>query len=180
VSANAFDPVPADSPRQNSQPGSTVPAGFGAAATVAANPQRATSVAATNGFGGVAAAPASQEQAAKPAPAGTSFTAAVAADPRPVPAHRQPVTEPLEILYKPRPAYTGEARRAHIEGDVVLEVLFTGAGTLRVLKVIRGLGYGLEQNALDAAAKIRFRPAREDGHAVDTVAQVRISFQLAY
>jgi TonB family protein len=104
----------------------------------------------------------------------------VAADPRPAAAHRQPADEPLEILYKPRPVYTDEARRAHIEGDVVLEVLFTGAGTLRVLRVVRGLGYSLEQNAMDAAAKIRFRPAREDGRAVDTVAMVRISFQIAY
>ncbi len=158
VSGNAFDTVPADSPRRNSQPGGTLPAGFG----------------------GVAAAPPSQEPAAKSAPAGTAFTAAVAADPRQAFPHRQPASEPLEIFYKPRPAYTEEARRAHIEGEIVLEVLFTGTGNLRVLKVVRGLGYGLEQNALDAAAKIRFRPSREDGHPVDTVAQVRISFQLAY
>ncbi len=46
--------------------------------------------------------------------------------------------------------------------------------------MVRGLGYGLEQNATDAAAKIRFRPAKEDGRAVDTVAMVRISFQMAY
>jgi TonB family protein len=180
VSGTTFDTVPADSPRRNSQPGAMLPAGFGAAGTTAANPHRATSIAVSNGFGGVAAAPPSQEPAAKPAPAGTAFTAAVAADPRQPPAHRQPAAEPLEILYKPRPAYTEEARRAHIEGDIVLEVLFPGTGNLRVLRVVRGLGYGLEQNALDAAAKIRFRPSREDGHAVDTVAQVRISFQLAY
>ncbi len=62
----------------------------------------------------------------------------------------------------------------------MLEVLFPGTGNLRVLRVVRGLGYGLEQNALDAAAKIRFRPASEDGHPVDTVANVRISFQVAY
>jgi TonB family protein len=157
-----------------------LPAGFGAAGVAAANPHHATSIVASNAFGGVAAAPPSQEPAAKPAPAGTAFTAAVSADPRQVAARRQPAAEPLEILYKPRPGYTEEARRAHIEGDIVLEVLFTGAGNLRVLRVVRGLGYGLEQNALDAAAKIRFRPAKEDGHAVDTVAMIRISFQLAY
>ena len=62
----------------------------------------------------------------------------------------------------------------------MLEVIFAAAGNLRILRVVRGLGYGLEQNAFDAAAKIRFRPSKEDGRAVDTVAQVRISFQLAY
>ncbi len=90
------------------------------------------------------------------------------------------MAQPLEILFKPRPAYTEEARRAHVEGDVVLEVLFTGSGDLRVLRVVRTLGYGLETKAIDAAAKIRFRPAGADGHPIDTVATVRISFQMAY
>ena len=75
---------------------------------------------------------------------------------------RQAAAESLEITFKPRPNYTEEARRARIEGDVVLEVLFTASGTLRVLRVVRGLGYGLDQNAIEAAAKIRFRPATED------------------
>jgi TonB family protein len=96
------------------------------------------------------------------------------------PADHKAVAEALEIQDKPRPAYTEEARRARVEGDVVLEVLFTGSGSLRVLRVVERLGYGLEQNAIDAVAKIRFRPAREDGHAIDTIAMVRISFQLAY
>ncbi len=62
----------------------------------------------------------------------------------------------------------------------MLEVLFPGSGNLRVLRVVRGLGFGLDQNALDAAAKVRFRPASENGHPVDTVATIRISFQMAY
>ena len=141
--------------------------GFGAAGVTAANPRRGTSAAASNGFGAAAAAPSSQDSAAKSKTSGTAFIAAVAA-------------EPLEILFKPRPGYTEEARRARVEGDVVLEALFSAAGNLRVLRVVGGLGYGLEQNAIDAARRIRFRPAKEDGHAVDTVAMVRISFQMAY
>jgi TonB family protein len=105
----------------------------------------------------------------------------VAANPSRQPAvARKSAGETLEILFKPRPTYTEEARRARIEGDVVLEVLFAGSGSLRVLRVISGLGYGLDQNAIDAAAKIRFRPASEGGNAIDTVATVRISFQMAY
>ena len=177
---NTFDTVPADVPRRNSQPAATLPAGFGAAGVATANPRRATSAAPSNGFGGVAAAAPSQPPAASPAPAATAFTAAVAAGPAQVPARRRPASEPLEILFKPRPAYTDAARRARIEGDIVLEVLFPGAGNLRVVRVVHGLGYGLEQNALDAAAKIRFRPSSQEGRPVDTVAMVRISFQLAY
>lgn len=99
---------------------------------------------------------------------------------KPAAVSRKPAAEPLEILYKPRPAYTEEARLARIEGDVVIEALFTSSGTLRVLRVVRPLGYGLDQQAVEAAGKIRFRPAREDGRSIDTVATVRISFQMAY
>ena len=203
VIGGTFGTVPADTPRRGDAPGAMLPAGFGAAGVTAAdtrrgtsagasngfgaagvtaaNPRRGTSAGASNGFGAVAAAPSSQEPAAKPKTSGTAFIAAVTADPvRQPAADRQATAEPLEILYKPRPGYTEEARRARVEGDIVLEALFSAAGNLRVLRVVRGLGYGLEQNAIDAAAKIRFRPAKEDGHAVDTVAMVRISFQMAY
>jgi TonB family protein len=129
----------------------------------------------------VAAAAPPPEPAPKPKAPASAFTSAVAADPKPQPpAKRQLAAEPLEILFKPRPDYTEEARRARLEGDVVLEVQFTSSGSLRVLRVVHGLGHGLDQNAIDAAGKIRFRPATEDGRAVDTVAMVRISFQIAY
>ena len=62
----------------------------------------------------------------------------------------------------------------------MVEAVFPASGALRVLRVVRGLGFGLDQNALDAAAKVRFRPASKDGIPVDTVATLRISFQMAY
>ena len=86
----------------------------------------------------------------------------------------------LEILDKPRPAYSDEALRLQIEGEVVLEILFTASGQIRVLRVLHGLGHGLEENALKAAMAIRFRPALEHGLPVDTVATARIEFRLAY
>jgi TonB family protein len=86
----------------------------------------------------------------------------------------------LEILQKPRPAYSDEARRLQIEGEVVLEMVFPASGQVRVLRVLHGLGHGLDENATKAAMAIRFRPAVEQGKPVDTVATVRIEFQLAY
>lgn len=86
----------------------------------------------------------------------------------------------LEILSKPRPDYTDEARRLRIEGEVLLEALFPATGQIRVLRVLRGLGHGLDENAFKAAMAIRFRPAIEHGQPLDTVANVRIVFQLAY
>ena len=89
-------------------------------------------------------------------------------------------TAPVEILFKPRPAYTDEARTKKIEGEVVLRVAFSASGDVRVLQVVRGLGYGLDQSGEEAAREIRFRPAQANGQPVDSIAFVHITFQLAY
>ncbi len=91
-----------------------------------------------------------------------------------------PVTRSVEILSKPRPAYTEEARRQRIEGEVLLEILFAASGQVRVLGTVRGLGYGLDENAVAAAEAIRFRPAERAGIATDSTAIVHIVFQLAF
>jgi TonB family protein len=88
-------------------------------------------------------------------------------------------TTPVEILSKPRPAYTDEARAQKIEGEVLLEMQFSGSGEARVLRVVRGLGHGLDETALTAARGIRFRPATRAGTPVDSAAIVHIVFQLA-
>ena len=87
---------------------------------------------------------------------------------------------PVEIVFKPRPDYTEEARRLRVQGDVVLRVLFAASGKIQVLDVVQGLGYGLDENARRAAEQIRFKPASNDGKPVDSTANVRIAFQLAY
>jgi TonB family protein len=91
-----------------------------------------------------------------------------------------PVTRSVEILSKPRAAYTEEARRRRIEGEVLLDVLFAASGQVRVLGTVRGLDHGLDENAIAAAEAIRFRPAERAGIAVDSAAIVHIVFQLAY
>jgi TonB family protein len=85
----------------------------------------------------------------------------------------------VEILSKPKPVYTQEARDLRLEGDVVLEVTFTAGGVLRVLGVSQGLGHGLDEAAIEAAKKIRFNPARRDGAPVDHTAKLRVVFRLA-
>jgi periplasmic protein TonB len=89
-------------------------------------------------------------------------------------------TTPVEILSKPRPAYTAEARSLQLEGEVLLEIRFAASGNTRCLRVIRGLGHGLDESAIAAAREIRFRPARQDGSTIDSDAIVHIQFQLAY
>jgi TonB family protein len=86
---------------------------------------------------------------------------------------------PAEIISKPVPSYTPEARAQRIEGEVLLEVVFEASGKLRVLRVVRGLGHGLDDAAVRAAEQIRFKPALKDGQPSDSTAVVHIIFQLA-
>lgn len=86
---------------------------------------------------------------------------------------------PAEILSKPTPIYTDEARTKRIEGEVLLEVVFEASGKLRVVRIVRGLGHGLDENAVRAAEQIRFKPALKDGRPSDSTAVVHIIFQLA-
>jgi TonB family protein len=89
------------------------------------------------------------------------------------------IETPVEIVSKPKPVYTDEARRNHVEGEVVLEVTFDAGGRLRVLRVVGGLGHGLDEAAIAAAEKIRFTPAKRNGQPVDYTATLRVVFRLA-
>ncbi|HWG59974.1 MAG TPA: energy transducer TonB [Candidatus Acidoferrales bacterium] len=89
-------------------------------------------------------------------------------------------TREVQVSFIPKPAYTATARAKKIEGDVLLQVVFSASGRVIVQKVVRGLGYGLDDAAETAAREIRFRPAEQDGQPVDFPAVVRIQFALAY
>lgn len=90
-----------------------------------------------------------------------------------------PVETPVEVLWKPKPAYTDEARAKKLEGDVTLAVVFQATGTVHVVRVVRGLGSGLDESARTAAEQIRFRPGKKDGVPVDQTALVLIKFELS-
>jgi TonB family protein len=85
---------------------------------------------------------------------------------------------PVEILFKPRPSYTVEAREMRLEGEVSLQVIFQASGTIRVVRVLQGLGHGLDEAAQQAALRVRFKPAMRGGVPVDTNATIKISFEL--
>ncbi|MGD0567553.1 MAG: energy transducer TonB [Candidatus Sulfotelmatobacter sp.] len=91
-----------------------------------------------------------------------------------------PATTPVEITFKPQPVYTDEARGLKLEGEVLLEVMFGANGTLHVNRVVRGLGHGLDEAAMAAANKMRFKPAQRMGQPVDSTAIVHVTFQMAY
>ena len=98
---------------------------------------------------------------------------------RPKAAEAPPKLVPPEILSKPTPAYTEEARRLRVEGEVLLEVVLQASGHVRVLRVVRGLGHGLDESAIRAAEQISFKPALRDGQPADSTAVLHIIFQLA-
>jgi TonB family protein len=85
----------------------------------------------------------------------------------------------IEILFKPKPRYTDEAEALGIQGTVVLEVEFTASNEVRVLRVIRKLGHGLDEAAIRAAEQIRFKPARRQGVPIDSRVTVQIEFHLS-
>ncbi|MGB8990323.1 MAG: TonB family protein [Candidatus Sulfotelmatobacter sp.] len=86
---------------------------------------------------------------------------------------------PAEIISKPVPVYTQEARNLRIQGEVLLEVVLQASGNLHVVRVVRGLGHGLDDNAVKAAEQIRFRPATKNGQPADSTVVLHIVFQLA-
>jgi TonB family protein len=106
--------------------------------------------------------------------------ASVSAAPKLKPTAAVSNSRPVEILFKPKPEYTDEARAKRIEGEVLLQVIFTAAGEVKVERVVQGLGYGLESSAEAAARQIRFRPAQLEGQPIDSNAIVHITFALAY
>jgi len=88
-------------------------------------------------------------------------------------------TIPAEITFKPRPAYTDEGRKLKVEGEVLLNVVFTATGQVQIRGVVSGLGHGLDESAIRAAEKIQFKPALKDGQPTDFPAVLHILFQLA-
>jgi len=83
------------------------------------------------------------------------------------------------VLSKPTPVYSDEARTLHIEGDVLLEVEFTATGEIHVLRVVRGLGHGLDESAVRAVQGMRFKPAQRNGQPIDVRTTISIVFRLA-
>lgn len=91
----------------------------------------------------------------------------------------RPVNQPVAIQSKLQPLYTREAREHRVEGEVLLNVVFAADGRVRVLNVVRGLGYGLDEAAQHAVQGMKFTPALRDGRPVDSTATLHVIFQLS-
>jgi protein TonB len=78
----------------------------------------------------------------------------------------------------PDPDYTEEARRAKKQGTCILWLIVDSAGHPRDIRVIRGLGFGLDAKAMEAVKQWKFQPALKDGRPVDVQISVEVEFHL--
>ena len=88
---------------------------------------------------------------------------------------RDGVSEPQKI-YGPDPAYTQQASKARLEGAVVLQIVVKPDGTVGTVKVVQGLGKGLDQSAQKTISTWRFKPSLKDGKPVAVRVDVTINF----
>src|ERR1700724_1588309 len=85
---------------------------------------------------------------------------------------------PPSVILKVEPEYSEEARKAKFQGTVILFVVVDEKGNPKELKVIRPLGLGLDQKAIEAVEKWKFRPGMKDGKPVAVQATIEVNFRL--
>jgi TonB family protein len=158
TAVGAFDSVTSGTPARTARAG------------VVASPAFGSSTADTGG---------TRKPAAEVRPIGFDAVSPAPAQARIAPPPVDRVDVPVEILFKPTPVYTEEARGLKLEGDVLLDVEFAASGSVTVLQVVRGLGHGLDEAATTAARQIRFKPAQNAGRPINFRTTVHIVFRLA-
>ncbi len=85
---------------------------------------------------------------------------------------------PPSVLFKTEPVYSEEARVAKYQGTVVLAVEIGLNGSAQNIRVMKGLGLGLDENAIAAVEQWRFQPATKDGAPVTVQASIEVNFRL--
>ena len=87
------------------------------------------------------------------------------------------ITPPVKI-YHPQPQYTEDARRARIQGVVILEATINREGEVVDVRVLKGLPMGLDKSAVETALQWRFKPATENGKPVAVFFNLLVNFSL--
>jgi TonB family protein len=86
--------------------------------------------------------------------------------------------KPPSVLSKVEPGYAEEARLATFQGTVVLSVVIAEDGTAQNIMVVRPLGMGLDDKAVQAVSKWKFNPGMKNGEAVPVIATIEVNFNL--
>jgi TonB family protein len=82
------------------------------------------------------------------------------------------------VLYKKEPEYSEEARKAKYQGTVVLYIEVDPSGRAVNPRVLRSLGLGLDEKAMEAVKQWKFKPGYRDGKPVTVAAQIEVNFRL--
>jgi periplasmic protein TonB len=87
-------------------------------------------------------------------------------------------TKPVRISSKPRAFYTELANEKCVQGKVVLKVTFFSNGQVGKIKVVKGLPFGLSEQAVEVAKRIRFEPAMKGGKPITVTKKVEYNFTI--
>lgn len=87
------------------------------------------------------------------------------------------IDRPLRV-YAPLPRYSRAARRIRLQGRVVLEAVINEHGAVVDAKILKGLGFGLDESALETVSTWRFEPARRNGRAIAVIYNLVINFRI--
>jgi len=95
------------------------------------------------------------------------------------PASPKPYSQDIKLILVPAPVYPQTARDHGIEGVIHVRALFRTDRTVTILAVLDSLGWGLDEAAADAVARILFEPATENGQPIDSQKVFIAEFNLA-
>lgn len=85
---------------------------------------------------------------------------------------------PPSVIYKPDPEYTREALNAKLEGSVTLRLVVDKEGVPTNIQIVKSLGLGLDEKAIEAVSRWKFRPGQKDGQPVNVLASIQVNFKL--
>jgi TonB family protein len=83
-----------------------------------------------------------------------------------------------QLIHKVEPEFTDEARKARHQGGVLLRVIVGPDGLVRRVELLKAVGLGLDERAIDAVRQWRFRPGTKNGRPVSVEAEVEVTFRL--
>jgi periplasmic protein TonB len=85
---------------------------------------------------------------------------------------------PPVVLFAPEPEFSEEARKAKVAGNVLVYLQVDSTGHPTHVRVLRGIGLGLDEKAMEAVRQYKFKPAMENGKPVTVEMNVEVNFQI--
>jgi protein TonB len=82
------------------------------------------------------------------------------------------------VLFAPEPEFSEEARKAKVAGNVLVYLQVDATGHPTHVRVLKGIGLGLDEKAVEAVRQYKFKPAMENGKPVAVEMNVEVNFQI--